>query len=69
MDTPRTTDGRRHTVRRSGFATRSEAEIALAQMRENLCVPEPFAPAQPPNLDVRRRDHLGGSLHAYEHAD
>ncbi|MFZ3561247.1 tyrosine-type recombinase/integrase [Streptomyces sp. BH055] len=36
IDVPHTPDGRRHTIRRSGFATQAEAEIALARMRDNL---------------------------------
>ncbi|MGX1668148.1 tyrosine-type recombinase/integrase [Streptomyces sp. NPDC055400] len=36
IDVPHTIDGRRRTLRRSGFTTHSEAEIALTRMRENL---------------------------------
>ncbi|MFF1355949.1 Arm DNA-binding domain-containing protein [Streptomyces sp. NPDC058297] len=36
IDVPRTIDGRRRTLRRSGFTTHSEAETALAKMRQNL---------------------------------
>ncbi|MFE0106949.1 tyrosine-type recombinase/integrase [Streptomyces sp. NPDC059009] len=36
IDAPRTPDGRRRTIRRSGFTTHGEAESALTRVRENL---------------------------------